>query len=521
MATDFLSTDKSGFKAPADSPLALGVRLLQQFSTIQGRAREAWNAAEIAQRRLADIEASTSWRLTAPLRWLVHTWQGSSTSRRWQAPDVGTCEAPLPHPALAATTPPAAEEGKKQRHRRACTEALDAFLTGSKRLALPEAAEPRVSVLIVLHNQAELTFHCLQSLARLVSTETEVILLDNASTDRTGAMLERIDGGHIIRSTENLHFLRGVNRAAANARGRHLLLLNNDTAVTPGAIEAAAGRLDAEPDLGAVGGPILCLDGSLQEAGCIIWRDGHGEGYGRGQDPDAPEFAFRRDVDYCSGAFLMVRRDVFEALGGLDEAFAPAYFEEADLCMRIRAAGLRVGYEPAARIIHFEYGSIGSQASAKPLYARNHLTFVERHSSALRSAHRDRAEGILAARARTAHPGAVLILDSGEVLGEGEASPFRDTLAALRAAGVALTYCRLATRDRPGFEPDALGRAGIETFRPATAAELRILLAARSDYHTLVIISGCGEAPLMEATLAYVRHLPPKIACIWLNRRAA
>src|SRR5262249_55570905 len=159
------------------------------------------------------------------------------------------------------------------------------FLAGRGRLVLPTSteAQPAVSILLVLYNQAELTFECLRSLTRALDVPCEVIIIDNASIDQTSALLSRIDGAKIVRNPHNLHFLRGVNQGAGLARGRHMLLLNNDTRLTPGSIAAAVERLEDEPDLGAVGGRITLLDGKLQEAGSIIWSDGTCVGYGRGQ----------------------------------------------------------------------------------------------------------------------------------------------------------------------------------------------------------------------------------------------
>ncbi|WP_188974063.1 glycosyltransferase family 2 protein, partial [Neoroseomonas lacus] len=295
----------------------------------------------------------------------------------------------------------------------------------------------------MLFNQAELTLHCLRSLALEAGPQVEIIIVDNNSTDRTGVLLDRLDGARVIREPENLHFLRGVNRAAQNARGRYLLLLNNDTRVEPGAIPAAAARLDAEPDLGALGGPIVMLDGTLQEAGCIVWSNGQTEGYGRGHDPADWEFQFRRDVDYCSGAFLMVRRDLFERLGGLDTAYAPAYFEETDLCMRIREAGFRVGYEPAARVVHYEYGSATSSGEAINLYTRNRERFVARHAAALATGHHVPGTSVLLARMRGRSAGRVLIVAprvqgsfavACRTMGRWLAKTMLD-------AGFAVTYC--------------------------------------------------------------------------------
>ncbi|MEO8115697.1 MAG: glycosyltransferase, partial [Phenylobacterium sp.] len=276
---------------------------------------------------------------------------------------------------------------RKQAFRTACLGDLEAFLASGQRLVLPTSGTPRVSVLVVLFNQAELTHQCLRALSRALDVACEVIIVDNASTDLTGALLDRVDGARIVRNGENLHFLRAMNQAAALARGEALLLLNNDTRVRPGSIGAGWARLVEEPDLGAVGGRIVLLDGTLQEAGSIIWRDGVCSGFGRGADPEAPEFQFRRDVDYCSGAFLMVRRALFDRLGGLDEAFAPAYYEETDLCMGIRQAGFRVGYEPRIKLSHFEFGSAASSAAALELQRQQQALFVERRRAALDADH--------------------------------------------------------------------------------------------------------------------------------------
>jgi len=275
----------------------------------------------------------------------------------------------------------------KARFRAAQEAALTRLLESGERLALPASDHPRLSVLLVLWNQAELTFACLRALTKLEDVGAEVIIVDNASTDRTRDLLARLDGCRIIANPHNAGFLTAANQAADMARGEHLLLLNNDAVPRDGAIAAALRTIESDRSIGAVGGRIILPDGLLQEAGCIVWRDGSCSGYGRGDLPDRPEYLARRDVDYCSGAFLLVRRSLWMSLGGLDQQFAPAYYEETDLCMRIRAAGYRVVYEPAAVVDHLEFGSATSQAWVIELRTRNRALFRQKHAPALAADH--------------------------------------------------------------------------------------------------------------------------------------
>ena len=164
-----------------------------------------------------------------------------------------------------------------------------------------------------------------------------------------------------------------ANQGAALARGEFILFLNNDAEPMPGSLAALVDTLSQSPSIGAVGGKLVFPDGTLQEAGGIVWSDGACESYGRGQDPSAPEFCFERDVDFCSGAFFLTRRETFQGYGGFDERYRPAYYEDVDYCVRLWKDGLRVVYQPAAVAIHFEFGS----ASHAP--TRQHADRETRH----------------------------------------------------------------------------------------------------------------------------------------------
>ena len=186
----------------------------------------------------------------------------------------------------------------------------------------------------------------------------EIIIVDNNSHDETSLLLDRLRGARIIRNAENRNFLLAVNQAAKEARGEYLLLLNNDAQVLPGTLRSALNTIRSAPDIGAVGGRLILLDGTLQEAGSIIWNDGSCLGYGRGDNPFAPMYMFRRDVDYCSGAFLLTPRSTSgKELGGFDERFKPAYYEETDYCTRLWERRLRVVYDPNAVLLHYEFAS--------------------------------------------------------------------------------------------------------------------------------------------------------------------
>ena len=381
----------------------------------------------------------------------------------------------------------------KERFRADSHAMLERFLADpAARIELPTSAEPEVSIVLVLHNQAGLSLRGLQALGHaLDGVPTEVILVDNASTDRTGALLERVDGARILPQSENLHFLRGANLGARHARGRALLFLNNDTELQPGSLRAAHRLLDLQPDVGAVGGKVLLLDGTLQEAGSIVWRDGSCSGYGRGQAPTDAAFGFRRDVDYCSGAFLMLRRALFESLSGFDPLFAPAYYEDTDLCMRVRAAGYRVVYEPAVRLVHVEFGSSPSRAQAAQLMEQHQQIFVRRHAQALAESHLTHADGELRARMRPDGRPRVLIIDDRiPDPREGAGYPRAcDVVNALHGAGGVLTHYPTALAEHDPARTAELLPAELEQVIGAHRPALGDFLRQRSGQFDMVFVS--------------------------------
>ena len=228
-------------------------------------------------------------------------------------------------------------------------------------LNFPSEPSPQASVIIPVHNQLAFTLRCLQSLSQAGdTTRFEVIVVDDASNDDSPDILPSIVGVHYLRLPENLGFIGACNAGAKLALGAFVVFLNNDTFVQPGWLDALLSTFDQYPDTGLAGSKLVYPDGRLQEAGGIVFSDGSASNYGRFDDPRHPRYSFVRECDYCSGAAIVLPRDIFETLGGFDHYFAPAYYEDTDLAMRVRALGRRVRYQPASVVVHYEGVSAGT-----------------------------------------------------------------------------------------------------------------------------------------------------------------
>ncbi|MHB1423424.1 MAG: glycosyltransferase family 2 protein [Gemmataceae bacterium] len=351
-----------------------------------------------------------------------------------------------------------------------------------------------MSILLVLHNRAELTLACLRSLEPcLRETAAEVILVDNASRDDTSALLERIHGATVIRNAANDGFPPGMNQAAAAATGEFLLLLNNDAEVLGDSVRTALRFLTENRDVGAAGGRLVLLDGTLQEAGCTLWREGHVFQYGRGHSPLAVEYLFQREVDYCSAVFLMTRRELFHKMGGLDTAFAPGYFEDADYCIRLWRSGWRVVYLPEVLVRHYENASSPCRKELLQLYRRNHLYFTHKHADWL--AWKCPSVPTPHLWARTSHDDRfkVLYLPTLPFLfppnGWEKCSTIVDVVRRLRALNCFVTVypirqnASIARRDLPGLPPDS------ELLPGGSLDTLTDLLVQRRDYYDCILAS--------------------------------
>ncbi len=252
--------------------------------------------------------------------------------------------------------------------------------------ALPSSETPRASIVIPVHGAFAHTVACLRAItAYPPAADIEVIVVDDASPDDSRAKLSQIDGLRLHARDSNGGFIAACNDGAALARGEFLIFLNNDTVPQPGWLDALLGTFDEHADVGLVGAKLVYPDGRLQEAGGVVFADGSGWNYGRHEDPADCRFAHVRDADYVSGAAIAIQRVLFQRLGGFDARYAPAYYEDTDLAFAVRAAGLRVLYQPRAVVVHDEGTSAGTDLASGPKAAqvRNQKVFAAKWRDAL------------------------------------------------------------------------------------------------------------------------------------------
>lgn len=234
------------------------------------------------------------------------------------------------------------------------------------RAALPNSAlkAPDVSIIIPVYNQLRYTLACIHSLLTWQSRYSfEIIVADDCSTDATPRIIPQLPFVRHVRGETNKGFIRNCNGAAREARGRYVVFLNNDTLILPDWLDELIGTLESNPAVGLAGSKLLYANGTLQEAGGLIWGNRHIWNYGRNGDPLRPEFSYTRDVDYISGASIALPADLWQALGGFDEWYDVAYAEDADLAQRVKQAGRRVVFQSLSQLIHFEGITSGTDLS--------------------------------------------------------------------------------------------------------------------------------------------------------------
>jgi GT2 family glycosyltransferase/glycosyltransferase involved in cell wall biosynthesis len=348
--------------------------------------------------------------------------------------------------------------------------------------------DPVVSVIIVATGAAPDLLGCLRALAaNTKDVPFEVIVVENGVEPSTSDDLAfGVSGVTIVRSGVNRGFAGGSNLGARHARGVYLVLLNDDAEPQPGWLAPLVEAAEV-PGVGAVGGRVLLSDGTLQEAGSIIWKDGSSYGVGRDLPGDAVSLRFRRRVEYCSALSFLVRRDLWEELGGLDEGYFPAYYEDVDFCLRIAEHGSAVLYEPRSVVRHYESRS-STQRYKEFLCITHRLKLIERWPNVFEGpSHAEPIDGDSVEEAihlAMGSPPRVLLIDDrlpDPRLGSGYSRMF-DVVREISAAGYRVSVLPTAGAES---DPDLLGTLGVGVVTEPLAEHLR----RRSARYEVVIIS--------------------------------
>jgi O-antigen biosynthesis protein len=380
-----------------------------------------------------------------------------------------------------------------------------------EQINLPEFARPLVSLVIPLYSGAGLTRRCLETIRdHTDDVAFEVILVDDTADPDTKGLLGLVSGAQILRNEQNEGYLRSVNLGAASARGEWLVLCNNDIEVTPGWLENLLECGESRTRVGVVAPKFVAPDGLLSEAGAILWSDGTGVNYGRGEDPSRPRYEYTREVDYGSAAALMVRTELWREVGGYDERYLPMYYEDADLCFAARQRGWRVLYEPSSLVVHAEGSTAGTDLNAGPKRHQevNRVKFVRKWRETLEAEHLPPTPERVEEAARRHRGPQVLVVDFRTPMSDRDAGSLRmyEIMRSLQRLGYAVTF---APDNGARLEPYTreLQRLGVEVLYGAV--DVMPVLAEIGPHLTAAILSRPHPA---SRWLDSVREFAPKAA---------
>ncbi len=357
-------------------------------------------------------------------------------------------------------------------------------------VGLDRATRPVVSIVMPTHGSWHWVRRALAAVAEHTDAPYEVILCDNASADGTcERLLDSVVGATVILNDRNLGFASACNQGSARSRAPHLVFLNSDAFVHAGWLGPLLDRATQE-HVAAVAPLLLNLDGSVQDAGALVFRRGEIALYGYGGDPHDADWAFTRELDYASAACLLVRRDAFNLVGGFDVAFGRGYYEDVDLCLALRERGFVTVYEPRSVVTHVR-GASGPVDHVA--VSTNRGLIASRWRRQL--ANRPHATDHVGVGARDASAsGRVLLL------------PDAESLEVARALAVARPDVRvtLLVPDDVPVAPAALRQHGIEV---AIVKNVGLWLARRRFHYDVVVGDHAGD--VLAATQPQARHLSP------------
>ncbi|MGP1488210.1 MAG: glycosyltransferase [Peptoanaerobacter stomatis] len=293
-------------------------------------------------------------------------------------------------------------------------EVLDIQNINYDEIIVPCFSNITVSIIIPVYNQFEYTYNCVKSIVEnTIEISYEIIIVDDVSSDKTLDINNVIKNIIVIRNERNLGFLLNCNNASKKARGKYLYFLNNDTNIQKNAIEKLITIFDDFENVGLVGSKLVYPDGRLQEAGGIFWNDASAWNYGNRANAEMSEYNYVKEVDYVSGASMMILKDIWEKIGGFDERYIPAYCEDSDFAFEVRKKGYKVMYQPKSIVVHFEGVSNGTDTNIgiKAYQVENQKKFFTKWRNILEKEHYENGKNVFKARDRSFNKKTILVID--------------------------------------------------------------------------------------------------------------
>lgn len=239
------------------------------------------------------------------------------------------------------------------------------------------------SIIIPVWNKVELTRQCLTHLAEVTDCcSYEVIVVDNASTDGTPALLSSLGGDiRVITNPENYGFAKACNQGAAAAKGRFLVFLNNDTIPKSGWLRALLNEVENHQDVAIVGSKLLYTNDTIQHAGVVFAKNCLTPYHiFRGAPGDLHAANVRREFQVVTAACMLIRREEFNAVGHFDEIYQNG-FEDVDLCLKVGKRGKKIIYQPESVLYHLEHQTPGRKDQGAERH--NGIVLMERWASSI------------------------------------------------------------------------------------------------------------------------------------------
>jgi GT2 family glycosyltransferase/glycosyltransferase involved in cell wall biosynthesis len=376
---------------------------------------------------------------------------------------------------------------------------------------------PDVSIVIPVYGQLSYTLNCIESLlTHQTKYRVEIIIVDDCSPDETDKYMPSVEGMRYWRQPANGGFINSCNTGGQLSRGRYVVMLNNDVRVVAGWLDEMIDSFELFPRAGLVGSKLMYADGSLQEAGGIVWKDGSAWNYGRDDDPNRPQYCHARQVDYISGCAVALPTELWRKLEGFDRALAPAYYEDTDLAMRVREAGFEVWLQARSRIIHYEGKTSGTDVTkgVKAYQVINSKKFFRRWHEKL-STHRINGDSPQFERERNATR-RVLIVDAVVPTPKQDAGSVNTllTLDIYRSLGY---KCYFVPQDNFLYDPrhtPALHRIGVETAFAPFDVDFETYMRRYGPLFDVIQVFRIG---VLEKTIDAIRKFAPQAALLFHN----